>query len=156
MSNTSTGNGRIIVGIDGSEDSKNALRWAMTFGPGLGGTIEAVSAWQLPGAYGFSHEWAPDAFQGDSFATITEKVLHEAVAEVTDALVSTVTVAPEWSRVIPRTCCSTRPVGPRCLSWAAAGVEPSPGSSSARSASAARSTPRARSSWCRGDPAPPG
>lgn len=39
---------RIVVGIDGSEPSKAALRWAARLAPLLGCTIDAVTAWQYP------------------------------------------------------------------------------------------------------------
>lgn len=45
---TRTTSNRIIVGIDGSEPSKAALRWAARLAPTLGCTIHAVSAWQYP------------------------------------------------------------------------------------------------------------
>jgi len=39
---------RIVVGVDGSESSYEALRWAARLAPTLGATIQAVSAWQYP------------------------------------------------------------------------------------------------------------
>ena len=39
---------RIIVGVDGSPESKAALRWAARLAPTLGCTITAVTAWQFP------------------------------------------------------------------------------------------------------------
>lgn len=40
--------GHIVVGVDGSEHSKAALRWAAKVAPVFGGVIEAVSVWALP------------------------------------------------------------------------------------------------------------
>ena len=40
--------GHIVVGVDGSEHSKAALRWAARVAPLFGGVIEAVTAWNLP------------------------------------------------------------------------------------------------------------
>jgi nucleotide-binding universal stress UspA family protein len=40
--------GRIVVGVDGSEASKVALRWAARLAPVMGAHIEAVVAWQSP------------------------------------------------------------------------------------------------------------
>ena len=40
--------GHIVVGVDGSDPSKSALRWAAQLAPALGGTIEAVTAWEFP------------------------------------------------------------------------------------------------------------
>lgn len=45
--------GRIVVGVDGSEPSLKALRWAGRQAALTGATLEAVIAWELPGAYGW-------------------------------------------------------------------------------------------------------
>ncbi|MHB0929619.1 MAG: universal stress protein [Candidatus Nanopelagicales bacterium] len=42
------GRGRIVVGIDGSEESKWALRWAARMAPALEADIEVIGAWQYP------------------------------------------------------------------------------------------------------------
>ncbi|MFE7753265.1 universal stress protein [Streptomyces sp. NPDC057428] len=39
---------RIIVGVDGSEASKRALRWALEEAEARHATVKAVTAWQLP------------------------------------------------------------------------------------------------------------
>jgi nucleotide-binding universal stress UspA family protein len=46
---------RIVVGIDGSEGSHNALRWAARQAAYTGATVEAVIGWQYPAFYA----WAP-------------------------------------------------------------------------------------------------
>jgi nucleotide-binding universal stress UspA family protein len=54
---------RIVVGVDGSEPSKSALRWAARFAAMSGGAIEAVLAWQPPVSYGGAYpppDWRPD------------------------------------------------------------------------------------------------
>jgi nucleotide-binding universal stress UspA family protein len=73
---------RIVVGVDGSQCSKTALRWAMAHAWLIDATVEAVSAWQDPAMYGFAYGWAPASFGGDSIAAITEKALDETVVEV--------------------------------------------------------------------------
>ena len=45
---------RIVVGVDGSEQSQLALRWAAQLAPCLGCHIEAVTAWTYPSAYAFT------------------------------------------------------------------------------------------------------
>jgi len=75
------GSPRIIVGVDGSECSKKALRWAIAQAQLTGATVEAVAAWQDPVMSGYSYGWAPMQFEGDSFQAITEKTLAETVAE---------------------------------------------------------------------------
>ena len=42
----------IVVGVDGSEDSKEALRWALAEAESRGSTVRAVYAWSLPIAFG--------------------------------------------------------------------------------------------------------
>jgi nucleotide-binding universal stress UspA family protein len=54
MSEIRTGKPRIVVGIDGSEASKNALRWAARLAGPLGARIDAVAAWEFTSMYGWS------------------------------------------------------------------------------------------------------
>ncbi|MEU1276817.1 universal stress protein [Streptomyces sp. NPDC005805] len=44
------GNGRIVVGVDGSEPSVEALRWAVRQAGLSGETLEAVISWEYPAA----------------------------------------------------------------------------------------------------------
>jgi len=73
---------RIVVGVDGSPNSKAALRWAITQARLTGAGIDAVAAWQEPVLTGYSYGWSPVRYEGDSIATITEKILAETVADV--------------------------------------------------------------------------
>ncbi|WP_190014561.1 universal stress protein [Streptomyces lucensis] len=45
---------RIVVGVDGSQSSYAALRWAVGYAGLVGGVVEAVAVWELPGLYGWS------------------------------------------------------------------------------------------------------
>ncbi|WP_328914402.1 MULTISPECIES: universal stress protein [unclassified Streptomyces] len=45
--------GRIVVGVDGSEPSLHALRWAARQAQLTGAALETVIAWELPSAYGW-------------------------------------------------------------------------------------------------------
>jgi nucleotide-binding universal stress UspA family protein len=68
---------RLVVGVDGSEPSKAALRWAARFLASNGGRIDAVIAWHVPPSYGWAFtdpEWHPDQN--------AEKVLTETVDAV--------------------------------------------------------------------------
>ncbi len=53
---------RIVVGVDGSEQSGLALRWAARLADGLGARIEAIMAWHFPAgsAWGFPEGWNPE------------------------------------------------------------------------------------------------
>lgn len=43
---------RIVVGVDGSAESVQALRWAVRQAELTGATVDAVIAWQPPAASG--------------------------------------------------------------------------------------------------------
>jgi nucleotide-binding universal stress UspA family protein len=52
----------IVVGVDGSEESKAALRWAARLAGPLGARLEVVSAWHVPVSYGMggpTADWNP-------------------------------------------------------------------------------------------------
>lgn len=69
--------GRIVVGIDGSESSKGALRWAAKLAGATGDPIEAVTAWHFPQTYGWpvvTEDYRPDVDAA--------KVLQETLDEV--------------------------------------------------------------------------
>jgi nucleotide-binding universal stress UspA family protein len=40
--------GRVVVGVDGSPDSKKALRWAVEQAKRMDGEVDAVTAWEVP------------------------------------------------------------------------------------------------------------
>jgi len=54
------GGHRIVVGIDGSEPSLLALRWAATQAALTGATLEAVTSWDWPTSYGWSMPLSSD------------------------------------------------------------------------------------------------
>ncbi|WBO68616.1 universal stress protein [Streptomyces camelliae] len=45
---------RVVVGVDGSPSSYEALRWAVRYAALVDGTVDAVAVWELPGLYGWS------------------------------------------------------------------------------------------------------
>lgn len=54
---------RIVVGVDGSESSKSALRWAARLLAITGEGIDAVTAWRIPSGYGWPYtavDWDPE------------------------------------------------------------------------------------------------
>jgi len=65
-----TGSGTVVVGVDGSEESWEALRFALTVARRLGSPVRSVTSWEWPTALNrdeppFDH-WSPD---GDAKAT---------------------------------------------------------------------------------------
>ncbi|MET3803018.1 nucleotide-binding universal stress UspA family protein [Nakamurella sp. UYEF19] len=75
----------IVVGIDGSEQSQQALRWARFLAEQLGCTLQAVTAWQLFGEAGWGgYGWSvvPGVFDPVKTA---EQILAGAVNDVLGA-----------------------------------------------------------------------
>ncbi len=68
---------RIVVGIDGSAGSKEALRWAAQQAKSTGAALEVVIAWHYPVCYG----WAPGP-QDFDFGEAAEQALTGAIDEV--------------------------------------------------------------------------
>lgn len=63
---------RIVVGVDGSDASVDALRWAARLGAALGCDLEAVTSWQYPMSYGMAGvpiEWIPAADAAQALLT---------------------------------------------------------------------------------------
>ncbi|BBC91710.1 universal stress protein [Streptomyces griseofuscus] len=85
---------RIVVGVDGSEGSKQALNWAVRQAELTGGWVEAVIAWDVPqfhGALGWMPPSSSDeaALEGRARSEVTSAV-EEAVAAHPTVQVSTV------------------------------------------------------------------
>jgi nucleotide-binding universal stress UspA family protein len=63
---------RIVVGVDGFESSKAALRWAIRQAKLTGAMVEAVTAWHVPVGTG----WIPTPdmpdYQEDAFTVLAE------------------------------------------------------------------------------------
>ena len=70
--------GRIVVGVDGSESSKEALRWAVHQAEATGSSVEAIMAWKLPTTYSFGTPM-PTAYD---FAPYCDRALRDVVQEV--------------------------------------------------------------------------
>ena len=65
---------RIVVGVDGSPSSTNALRWADRLASAIDARIEAVFAWEYPPTWPDDGNWQPDV--------AASKRLQEAIDEV--------------------------------------------------------------------------
>jgi nucleotide-binding universal stress UspA family protein len=68
---------RIVVGVDGFESSKAALRWAIRQAKVTGASVEAVTAWHIPAGTGFIQATDMPDYQDDALV-----VLGEAIAEM--------------------------------------------------------------------------
>ncbi|WP_407078327.1 universal stress protein [Streptomyces sp. NPDC005435] len=71
---------RIVVGVDGSESSTRALRWALRQAEATGGTLEAVTAWEFPQMYG-SLGWMPPTGAEADFERVAARIVAEALEE---------------------------------------------------------------------------
>ncbi|MBV9793348.1 MAG: universal stress protein [Actinobacteria bacterium] len=70
---------QIVVGVDGSTSSVQALEWAIGQAKLTGASIEAVTAWHIPNTYG-----APLP-SGDDYGTIAAETLDQAIAAARQA-----------------------------------------------------------------------
>ena len=69
---------RVVVGVDGSESSKQALRWAEFVARASGASVEAVAAWHIPPAVavdGWPADWRPDEDTATTLHGTVEEVL---------------------------------------------------------------------------------
>lgn len=83
------GRPRIVVGVDGSDHARRALRWALEEARLRQATIVAVHAWHLP--YDGSHPYTALAFDPDRFEHQARSTLERAVhAEDTHGLAAPV------------------------------------------------------------------
>jgi nucleotide-binding universal stress UspA family protein len=65
--------GRIVVGVDGSDASLDALRWALHQAELTGSTLEAVNSWSVPNQYA---EFVADDIDWDAEArTVLENAI---------------------------------------------------------------------------------
>ncbi len=67
---------RIVVGVDGSESSRRALRWAARQAEFTGASLEVVIVWEVPPDYRFDVSSPHDLQVG------AESILQSAVADV--------------------------------------------------------------------------
>ncbi|MYW18676.1 universal stress protein [Streptomyces sp. SID161] len=72
---------RVVVGVDGSQSSYEALRWAVRYAGLVGGAVEAVAVWELPGLYG----WSGPAVDMDVDEEETRQKMSQELADVLGA-----------------------------------------------------------------------
>ena len=86
-SGTTNRKGRIIVGVDGSDPSRLALRWAQFIASATGSTLEAVAVWQAAPAFGLVVNWDPAKLTSDGLRRTLDDVFGD---EKPPGLVTTV------------------------------------------------------------------
>ena len=75
-----SGSGRIVVGVDGSSHSEEALRWALGQARLTGQPVDAVTSWRIPVSFGE----AAGALMGIDWRGEATRTLEKTVAEVVD------------------------------------------------------------------------
>ena len=65
---------RIVVGVDGFESSKIALRWAIHQAKLTGAAVEAVTAWHVPAGTGWVPATDTPDYQEDAFTVLAEAI----------------------------------------------------------------------------------
>ena len=68
------GNPRIVVGVDGFESSRAALRWAIHQAKLTGAVVDAVTAWQVPAGSGLIPVADLPDYQDDARIILTEAI----------------------------------------------------------------------------------
>lgn len=69
---------KIVVGVDGSDPSKCALRWAVKQAALQDATVHAIGAWEFPAFY----SWEGGPMPPDDFEDAARKALDDAVEQV--------------------------------------------------------------------------
>jgi nucleotide-binding universal stress UspA family protein len=78
-----TATGRIVVGVDGSPSSKEALAWAVRQAERTESTVEAVTAWHYPVV--LAAPFGPASVLPETaFAEVAAHVLSQVVSETVD------------------------------------------------------------------------
>lgn len=72
---------RIVVGVDASEEAKDALRWAARYASFVGAKVEVVHAWHRAEEYAWLQNLPPPASP--------TQVASEALAQVVDEVIGT-------------------------------------------------------------------
>src|SRR5581483_9962028 len=75
--------GRIVVGVDGSEPSKEALRWAAQQAEMTGSELEVVMTWNIPvvAAYGGVMPVPTDADEPRQYQAVLDQLVQEVLGE---------------------------------------------------------------------------
>ncbi|WP_335982414.1 MULTISPECIES: universal stress protein [Streptomycetaceae] len=102
-SESATEHGRIVVGVDGSDPSLHALRWADRQAVLTGATLEAVTAWEMPASFGWGGAvpGLPEDYDlGASAAQALREAIEQALPPARAAEVSPVTVMGNPAQVL--------------------------------------------------------
>lgn len=75
----------VVVGVDGSEESARALRWAARYAELVSAPLQPLLAWEVPASYGGQVRFEDVDFEKVARARL-EQVVHEVLGELPVAL----------------------------------------------------------------------
>ena len=90
---------RIVVGVDGSPGSADALRWAVKHAEQTGGVVEAVTAWHVPPTIYLTPTSTEADYERHAQEAL-DRVVDEVVGDRTDVQVSKSLVLQAPSRAL--------------------------------------------------------
>jgi len=96
-----TSSERIVVGVDGSDDSKQALRWAVAQAARTGQDVVAVTAWEVPVRI-LVLPTATEQDYADHAARILAETLREVLGEAPAVRVHAEVIEGRPARVLTR------------------------------------------------------
>ena len=98
--------GRVIVGIDGSETARKAVRWAAREAKLRGMKLELVSAWEIP-IYSYASRYGFPAISEEMMKRLTARAeghlaeaLDEARAEAREVQIETIAAEGQPAKVL--------------------------------------------------------
>ena len=98
--------GRVVVGVDGSETARKAVRWAAREAKLRGMKLELVSAWEIP-IYSYASRYGFPAISEEMMKSLTARAeghlaeaLDEARAEARDVQIETIAVEGQPAKAL--------------------------------------------------------
>jgi len=91
---------RVVVGVDASEESKEALRWAKRYSEITGATLEVVHAWHLAEEHAWLQSLPPPAGPTDVARDALKKVVEDVVGSHPSFEVRTAVIEGHTARVL--------------------------------------------------------
>jgi len=91
---------RIIVGVDGSASSKEALKWAVRQARLTGTRVLAVAAWEIPTSFGWVPPYPSDYDPAEDAKSMLESTVGEVLGPDPDVDFSTLVLEGKASPVL--------------------------------------------------------
>lgn len=76
--------GLIVCGVDGSEPSIDALRWAVNQARMTGASLEVITTWEYPSSFGWVPAWPTDWDPGGEAKKALAKVVEDLLGPNSD------------------------------------------------------------------------